>query len=143
LIVEGTPYLFFYTQDTSAKVTYISPSVEKITGHSVEEWIGQSHWFVTKNEINEQAKLITHAHLRGEYTNGPTIVEIEHSEKYPVLLETYENPIIVNGVVVGVQGVAHDITERKNAEARINDERLLIICRNLFTFILKTKKAGI
>lgn len=126
LIVEGTPYLFFYTQDTSAKVTYISPSVEKITGHSVEEWIGQSHWFVTKNEINEHAKLITHAHLRGEFTNGPTIVEIEHAEKYPVLLETYENPIIVNGFVVGVQGVAHDITERKNAEARINDERILL-----------------
>ena len=52
LIVEGTPYLFFYTQDTSAKVTYVSPSVERITGHSVEEWIGQFHWFAINNKIN-------------------------------------------------------------------------------------------
>jgi PAS domain S-box-containing protein len=126
LIVEGTPYLFFYTQDPNAIVTYVSPSVERITGHSVEEWIGQSHWFATDNEINELAKIATRAHLRGEFTTGPVIVEIEHAKKHPVLLETYENPMIVNGIVVGVQGVAHDITERINAEAKVNNERNML-----------------
>ena len=119
LIVEGTPYLFFYTQDTNAKTTYISPSIEKITGHSVESWLKQSHWFITDNEINELAKERTHAHLRGEFTEGSILIEIEHADKHPVLLEIFENPLIVNGVVVGLQGVAHDITERKRAEKEL------------------------
>jgi PAS domain S-box-containing protein len=119
LIVEGTPYLFFYTQDMNAKVTYISPSIEKITGHSVESWLKQSHWFVTDSEINKYAKERTHAHLRGELTDGSILVEVEHADKHPVLLETFESPIIENGVVVGLQGVAHDITERKRAEKEL------------------------
>ena len=27
-----------------------------LTGYSVEEWINQTHWFLTDNEINEKAK---------------------------------------------------------------------------------------
>jgi PAS domain S-box-containing protein len=116
MIVEGTPYLFFYTQDTDGKITYISPSIEKITGHSVETWLKQSHWFITDNEINKHAKEITHAHLRGEFTDGPILIEIEHADKHPVLLEAFETPIIVKGVVTGLQGVAHDITDRERTK---------------------------
>ena len=119
LIVEGTPYLFFYTQDTNAKITYISPSIEKITGHSVESWLAQSNWFITDNKINEVAKERTHAHLKGEFTEGSILLEIEHADKHPVLLEVFENPLIVNGEVIGIQGVAHDITESKRAEEEL------------------------
>jgi PAS domain S-box-containing protein len=119
MIIEGTPHLFFYTQDTKGNVTYISPSITHITGHSVEAWLEQSHWFVTNNELNKKAKEITHSHLRGEFTEGPILVEIEHADKHPVLLESYECPIIIDGVVVGLQGVAHDITERKRAELEL------------------------
>jgi PAS domain S-box-containing protein len=128
LIVEGTPHLFFYTQDVNANITYISPSVVNITGHSLDDWNNQSHWFLTKNKINKYAQKITHVHLKGELTKGPVIVEIEHADKYPILLEIYESPIIVNGVVVGLQGVAHDITMNKQAEkARLESERLSAI----------------
>ena len=116
MIVEGTPYLFFYTQDTDAKITYVSPSVKNITGHSIDEWYNQTHWFVTNNKINILAKERTRAHLRGEFSMGSIFVEIEHADKYPILLEVYENPIIADGEVVGVQGIAHDITKRTLAE---------------------------
>ena len=33
-IVEGTPHLFFYTQDADANTTYVSPTVEQITGYN-------------------------------------------------------------------------------------------------------------
>jgi len=121
VIIEGTPYLFFYMHDLNGKVTYISPSIEKITGHSVDEWLNQTHWFVTDNELNNRTREITRAHIQGEFTDVSMLLEIEHAEKRPILLELYENPIIVNGIVVGVQGVAHDITERKQAEAKIRE----------------------
>lgn len=37
LLVEGIPYFFFYTHDTEGRITYISPSVEKITGYTTSE----------------------------------------------------------------------------------------------------------
>jgi len=121
MIVEGTPYLFFYTQDTEAKITYISPSVEKITGYTVNDWLAQSHWFVTKNPINEQAKKATRTHLRGELTNSPILVEVEHADKYPILLEIFETPIFSEGKVIGLQGVAHDITQQKKVEQALRE----------------------
>jgi len=116
LIVEGTPYLFFYIQDTKGKITYISQSVEKITGHTVEEWQNQTNWFITKNKINLFAKERTKAHLQGEFTSGSIYLEIEHKDERPILLEVFENPIIINGEIQGLQGVAHDISERKRFE---------------------------
>ena len=122
LLVEGTRELFFYTQDSDAKVTYISPSVELITGYKVKDWIGQSHWFVTDSEINKLAKQRTGKHLKGIKTKGPIIVEVRHANGNPILLEVFESPIIKQGKVTGVHGVAHDITKRVNAEKQIQKD---------------------
>ncbi len=116
MIVEGTPYLFFYLQDVSGKINYISPSVEIITGHSIDAWYNRTDWFITNNKFNAIAKERTLAHLRGEFTEGSIFVEIEHADKHPIQLEVYENPIIADGVVIGLQGVAHNITERVSVE---------------------------
>ncbi|MFA6025872.1 MAG: PAS domain S-box protein [Ignavibacteriaceae bacterium] len=129
LLVEGTPYLFFYTQNINAEITYISPSVEKITGHPVEEWYNQTHWFVTNNKINEIAKEKTHAHLLGEFINSSILLEVKHADNHPILLEIFENPIILNGKVVGLQGVAHNITEQKFIEQKLKESEELF--RNL------------
>jgi len=119
VIVEGTPHLFFYTQDINAYVDYVSPTVERITGHTVGEWLNQKHWFITESPINNIAKQRTKASLNGEKNSDPVIVEMKHSDGYPILLEVYEYPIYKNDVSVGIQGVAHDITERKQAETAI------------------------
>ncbi len=144
MIIEGTPQMFFYTQDTKGKVSYISPSVKKITGYSVWEWLNQSHWFVTDNKINEFARQETHAHLRGEFTEGPMLVEVEHADKHPILLEVYESPIIKNKKVVGLQGVAHDISERKRAEEtlRESEERFRNLVENINEVFYITNAQG-
>jgi PAS domain S-box-containing protein len=121
LLVEGTPQLFFYVQNLEGFVEYISPSIENITGHPVEQWLNQKHWFVTDSAINQTAKNRTHSHLMGEVNTDPVYVEILHANGSKVLLEIYERPIFNEGKVVGVQGVAHNITERVRFEKNLRD----------------------
>ena len=118
-IVEGTPHLFFYTQNTKAELTYISPTVEKISGYSPDKWLKTKDWFTTDSKINKLAKERTRAHLRGEHFSESINIEIFHSNGDIVTLEVFETPIYQNGKVVGLQGVAHDITDRKRAEEEI------------------------
>lgn len=119
VLVEGSPYFFFYTQDAKGNIIYISPSVEEITGYNVEKWIGQKHWYAIDSKINELAKAKTYLHLAGKDESGATFVEIKHANGSEILLEVYEHPVFRNNEVVGLQGVAHDITKRKRTEEEL------------------------
>ncbi|HEX7357298.1 MAG TPA: PAS domain S-box protein, partial [Ignavibacteriaceae bacterium] len=124
LLVEGTPHLFFYVQDLEAKIQYISPSVENITGYTVNEWMQQNHWYITDSPINTIAKTRTHAHLKGEVNLDAVYVEIFHSNGSKVMLEVYEKPIMAENKVIGLQGVAHDITDRIRFEDNLKQSEL-------------------
>ncbi len=124
LLVEGTPHLFFYVQNLDAMIQYISPSVKNITGYSVDEWMNQKHWFITDSLINETAKNRTHAHLKGEVNTDAVYLEILHANGSKVMLEVYERPIIADKKVIGLQGVAHDITERIRFEENLKQSEL-------------------
>ena len=119
LLVEGTPHLFFYVQDKNGYIEYISPSVENITGYKVSEWLNKRNWFATESVLNITAKARTHKHLSGKIDTSPVYVEIKHANNDIVTLEVYERPIIRNGKVIGLRGVAHDITQKIKYEERL------------------------
>ncbi len=116
LLIEGTPHFFFYVQDLRGTVTYVSPTVATITGRPAEEWLGQSHWFVTDNPLNERAREATHRHLRGEFDGAPVYVEVRHADGHAVLLEVFEYGVFRDEVLIGLQGIAHDVSERRRME---------------------------
>lgn len=124
LLVEGTPHLFFYVQNLDGYIEYISPSIENITGYKVSQWLNQRHWFITESPINQKARSRTHQHLSGEIDPSPVYVEIKHANGGKVTLELYERPIVKNGKVIGLQGVAHDITERLKSEEKLRISEL-------------------
>jgi PAS domain S-box-containing protein len=119
MLVEGSPYLFFYLQDANADIIYVSPSVADITGRTVEQWVAQKHWFASDSPLNDIARERTHRNLNGEINLEPILVEVIHSDGHPILLEVYEKPVFLNNKVVGLQGVANDITERKRNEKEL------------------------
>ena len=121
ILVEGTPHLFFYVQDINKNIKYISPSVKKITGYSVEEWLGQKHWYMTDSPINKEVKRRTNAGFEGEINLDPIIGEIRHADGHNLFLEVYEKPIFEGEKVVGLQGVAHDVTKQRNAEEKLKE----------------------
>ncbi len=119
LLVEGTPYFFFYTHDKEGRITYISPSVEKITGYKVEEWVGTNHWFLTDNPINEKARINTRKALKGEKAEFPIYIEIFHKNGNKIILEIYEVPSYKNDKIVGLHGIARDVTTEKKIHDKL------------------------
>ena len=84
-------------------------------------WLQRKDWFITAAQINQTAIDKTHRHLLGEFTKEPVLLEIHHAAGNSILLETYEYPIVKNSRVVGLHGVAHDITERTQAEEALRE----------------------
>lgn len=119
LIVEGTPDVFFYVHNTKGIFTYVSPSVEKITGHDIKVWKDHYTRFVTDSPINEKVREYTErAITRGE-TPPMYHAEVFHADGRRILLEIHEKPIFREGKVIGVQGVARDITEQQRWQRTI------------------------
>ena len=119
LIVEGSPGFFFYVHDTEGIIIYISPSVRSITGRSMKEWMAHYTTYLTDNPINKKVVEYSERTMRGEASRINYPAEIEHADGRRIFLELYERPIIKDGKVVGIQGVAHDITESRRRQREL------------------------
>ena len=119
LIVEGSPGFFFYVHDAEGIFIYISPSVKSITGRSMEEWMAHYTTYLTDNLINEKVVEYSERTLRGEASRINYSAEIEHADGRRIFLDLYERPIIKDGKVVGIQGVAHDVTESRQRQREL------------------------
>ena len=119
LIVEGSPGFFFYVHDAEGIFIYISPSVQSITGRSMEEWMAHYTTYLTDNLINEKVVEYSERTLRGEASRINYSAEIEHADGRRIFLDLYERPIIKDGKVVGIQGVAHDVTESRQRQREL------------------------
>jgi PAS domain S-box-containing protein len=117
-IIEGLKKEhFFYLLDTTGKFTYLSPSINEVLGFSPEELHGHFSEILTDNPINEMAK--HHVDLTLKARQQPSF----EAEVFPKegetgrLLEINDAPIkSKEGNVIGVGGVAHDITEQKRMQ---------------------------
>lgn len=116
LLVEGTPDFFFYIHDAQGVFTYVSPSVENITGYTPNEWMTHYTKFLTDNPINEKVVEYTERALKSGEVTDSYPVEIFHKNGSRIMLEVYERPIIENDQIVGLRGVARDVTELCRAE---------------------------
>jgi PAS domain S-box-containing protein len=126
-----------YTMDVNLKLTYVSPSVAQLTGHSVEEARTQSLDQVLTPASFEHAMdvFMEEGAREGEETKDLTRsrtleLEVKRKDGSTVWVEAIMSALRDSeGRVIGTLGVARDITERRRAEDKLqelyNKERAL------------------
>ncbi len=115
---------FTYRHDLNGIFHYLSPSVERVTGLSVETWSTHYTAYLTDNPVNQKAVTYTEATLATGQVNPPYRVEIYHADGSRMMLEVSERPYYEPGpdgedVLAGVVGIALDITPRYQLEDRV------------------------
>ncbi len=104
-----------YTQDLEGKYTSVNSAGEQLLGYTREEVRGMSQLQVVAPEYRERAREMIARKLAG---NGKTVYELEVVARDGRRLAVEVNSRLTyrDGVAVGVQGIARDVTERRRAE---------------------------
>lgn len=110
---------FFYQRDCEGLFTYISPSITNILGYTADDFMVHYHDYLTDNSINlkidEHFKSCTQCQH-----NPPYQLEIYSAQKVIHWLEVTDTPIYDEyNKCIGVDGIVHDITLRKQADDRL------------------------
>ncbi|MEN8263278.1 MAG: response regulator [Nitrospirota bacterium] len=110
---------FFYSHGTDGVFTFLSPSITDVLGYSQNDFLKHYTEHLTPNPVNKKVKTYTELSMKGE-VQPPYEVEIYHKDGSIRLLEIREVPVFdASGNVIAAEGIAHDITERKNAEVTL------------------------
>ena len=110
---------FFYQRDCEDMFTYISPSITNILGYTVDEFMTHYHEYLTDNPVN--LNIDEHTERCAQTTpNSPYQLEIYDAQKNIHWLEVTDTPVYDEyGKCIGVDGIVHDITVRKQADDRL------------------------
>lgn len=98
--------------DLNGQVTYVSPAVQRVFGYTPQEAMGLGfHAFLDDTEMERANQAFARAASGQEYQ----LLELEGKKRDGCIvpIEVSITPIICDDTIVGVQGIARDITERK------------------------------
>ncbi|MHA2166451.1 MAG: PAS domain-containing protein, partial [Candidatus Hodarchaeales archaeon] len=115
-LVENSREIIF-TTDLEGKITSINSVAVKLTGWSIDEWVGES--FITKIHPDDLPGIFKGFEevVKGIIPPTPEIRVLTKSGEYRVF-EIKANPRIEDGRVVGVLGFAHSRQDFYASEAR-------------------------
>ena len=106
-----------FTFDMTGQFTEVNAACETVSGYTLEELRGQSFVPIVVPEDRERTIEITRQALRGAAQHEE--ITIIHKSGRRVALHITKLPIVVDGKIVGVYGIAKDITPQKQAEAAL------------------------
>ena len=107
-----------YTLDLSGRFTSLNRAGERLTGYTREEALRMNMADVIRPEDAERSRQRLAKNLKGE---GLPDFELEIFAKHgsSVMLEISSRSLLQDGIVVGIQGIGRDISDRTRAEAEL------------------------
>lgn len=110
---------FFYQRDCEGIFTYISPSITNILGYTVDEFVIHYQKYLTDNPVN--LKIDEHTQWYSQdIPNLSYQLEIYDAQKNVHWLEVTDTPVYDEyNKCIGIDGIVHDITLRKQADDRL------------------------
>ncbi len=110
-----------FSTDVNGVVTYISPSIERISSYSPTEIVGRNFLdFVYPDDLTA-IKANFEQTLKNIVTTSEFRVKEKDNEIY--YLRVSLRPVYKNGEIYEVTGIFSDITERKNVEEELKKHR--------------------
>lgn len=113
---------FFYSHDLDGKYVYISPSIEKVLGYSVQEAFKGIVQYKTDSELNTQTLETLRKSAKGEKQNTFEL-ELYTKDHKKKIIQITESPVFgKTGEIESIDGIAHDVTEKKLASLVIREQ---------------------
>jgi PAS domain S-box-containing protein len=126
-----------YILDRAGRIVSFNRKAEEITGYTVEEVRGQSYTLlVSSGPERKKARRAFLKNMRGQ--PDKTELTIIRKDGREVILELSTRPILQGGQIVGIQGIARDITERKELE-RLKSDFISTVSHELRTPLTSIK----
>ncbi|MCW8932616.1 MAG: ATP-binding protein [Gammaproteobacteria bacterium] len=118
-IVQGLKGRYFYfTHDKNGQISYVSPSVKDILGYKPEEFQNFFKQYLIESSINDEAQKKILLSFNGEQQEAFEL-ELIARDSEVLRFEMIEVPVKgENGEIIALEGMAHDITERKREEEK-------------------------
>jgi hypothetical protein len=125
--VLNTSPVAVVTLDLNFNIVSCNPAFERLFGYSRDEALGHKlDELITSPELRSEAQTYSQQSIQ-EPIHG--ITQRRRKDGQLIDVELFGVPVLVDGISVGLLGMYHDITERKQAEAalRVSEERLRAI----------------
>ncbi len=125
-----------YTLDREGRFTSFNRRAERLTGFARDELLGRPYHALLPERERLRARRAFARNLRGEAVTFELRVRRRNGSTLEMELST--RPLVGEGGVVGVQGIARDVSERKRLE-RLKDEFVSNVSHELRTPLTSIK----
>jgi PAS domain S-box-containing protein len=111
---------FIFKVSSEFKFIFLSRSIENMLGCGIDDFLGDiDRYFEIRNKMNLKAMMITRKLFNDGIPPEPFLVTSTSEKGEKLILEIQETPVVRNGKVVEVQGIARDITTRYHFEQEV------------------------